>query len=54
VIHKADKETVAAAEMVDAWLHRHDDTSALFGIDFAPGELDLAMQRLVDYAKGQI
>lgn len=54
VVHKADKETVDAANMVDAWLHRHDETSALFDSDFSPEPLDQAMQRLVDYAQGRV
>lgn len=53
VPHRADKETLAAADMVDAWLHRHDENSALFDADFAPEPLDVAMQRLVNYAQGR-
>lgn len=53
VVHKADKETVAAAETVGLWLTRYQDTNALFDLDPEDEPLALAMQRLVDYAKGR-
>lgn len=53
VVHKADKETVAAAETVGLWLTRYQDTNALFDLDPDDEPLALAMQRLVDYARGR-
>lgn len=50
---KADPETLAAASVVEAWLRRYDEKSALFGMEFEQGPLDEAMWRLVDYAQGK-
>jgi hypothetical protein len=54
VIHKADKETVDAAETVEAWLRRNDDADALFDFDPEDEPIALAMWRLVNYAQGRV
>jgi hypothetical protein len=54
VVHKADKETIEAAEVVDAWLRRYEDTSALFDLDPEDEPLAEAMRRLIDYAQGRV
>lgn len=50
---KADPETLAASSVVEAWLRRYDERSALFGMEFEQGPLDEAMWRLVNYAQGR-
>jgi hypothetical protein len=56
VVHKADKTTVEAADLVDAWIHRHDIGDGLFdlsGVMEHDDDLYAALQALVDYAKGR-
>lgn len=54
VIRKADKETIASAEVVEAWLRRNEEQSALFDIDdFEDDPLSNAIWRLVNYAQGR-
>jgi hypothetical protein len=53
VVHKADKETVAAAEVVMAWLKQGEDERTLFDIPPDNEPLNEAMKRLVDYAQGR-
>jgi hypothetical protein len=53
VVHKADKETIAAAETVESWVRRHEDSDAMFDIDPEDEPLAAAMLRLVNYAKGR-
>jgi hypothetical protein len=52
VIHKADKETVDAANKVEAWLRRNEDMDALF--DFTDDDpIQVAIWKLVNYAQGK-
>lgn len=57
VIHKADKVTLEAAETVDTWLHRYEIGDGLFDLSDVLDHDDVlstALQRLVDYAKGEV
>ena len=54
VVHRADKETLAAAETVEAWLSRNDDDETLFDIERDEDWIRLSIQQLVDYAKGRV
>lgn len=51
VVHKADKETLAAAKVADMFIRRNEDASALFDIE--PEEWMKAVRRLIDYATGE-
>jgi len=53
VVHKADKETLDAAALVEARLRRVEDYEALFDIAADEPEFDAAMWRLVNYAQGR-
>lgn len=53
VVHKADKETLAAAALVEARLRRDEDYDALFDLDPASDEWTTALWRLVGYAQGR-
>jgi hypothetical protein len=53
VVHKADKDTTAAAAIVEAHLRRGDDERALFDLPPDNEELATAMWRLVNYAQGR-
>lgn len=56
VIHRADKETLDAAEKVELFLRRYDDDGALFDppLDAASDSFNQALWRLVNYAQGRI
>ena len=54
VVHKADKETVAAAALVEAHLRRGQDERALFDVPVDNEELHKAMWTLVNYAEGRV
>lgn len=53
VVHKADKATMEAAKIVQAWLSKNDDMDALF--DFGPEDDPIvdAIQTLVRYVEGR-
>jgi hypothetical protein len=53
VVHRADKETLAAAEKVEEYLRRGQDESALFDLDPDDMPLAEAMWALVNYAQGR-
>jgi hypothetical protein len=53
VVHRADKETLDAAALVEARLRRNEDYDALFDLDAANDEWTLALWRLVAYAQGR-
>ena len=53
VVHKADKETVNAAAIVEAHLRRGQDERALFDLPPDNEALAEAMWRLVNYANGR-
>jgi hypothetical protein len=53
VIHKADKETLRAAALVEEHLRRYDDIEALFDITRETDEYTDALWRLVLYAQGK-
>jgi hypothetical protein len=53
VVHKADKETVQAAAIVEAHLRRGQDERALFDLPPDNETLAEAMWRLVNYANGR-
>jgi hypothetical protein len=53
VVHKADKDTLLAADRVDAFLHRYDDDAALFDPPLEQDEFYRALQTLVNYAQGR-
>lgn len=53
VIHKADKETLAAAALVEEHLRRYDDIEALFDITRENDEYTDALWKLVNYAQGR-
>jgi hypothetical protein len=55
VVHKADKETLAAAAMIESRLQRDQDVDALFDIsaDYPLDEYTAALWRLVNYAQGR-
>lgn len=52
VVHKADKETLDAAKVLDAFISRNEDAAALFDIE--PEEWMSAARRLIDYAEGRV
>lgn len=54
VVHKADKETLEAAKLIEERLARNEDYDALFGIELEEDEYTLALRRLVDYAQGRV
>ena len=54
VVHKADKETLDAAALVEARLRRLEDYDALFDMQADEPEFDAAMWRLVQYAQGLV
>lgn len=52
VVHRADKETVDAADKVENWLRRNEDSDALF--DYANDDpIQEAIWKLVNYAQGR-
>jgi hypothetical protein len=53
VVHKADKETLDAAALVEGRLRRIEDFEALFDLAGDEPEFDAAMWRLVNYAQGR-
>lgn len=53
VVHRADKETLDAAALVEARLRRDEDYDALFDLDAADDEWTVALWRLVSYAQGR-
>lgn len=53
VVHKADKETLEAASLVDNWLRRYEDDESLFDMELNADPFSKALQRLVDYAQGR-
>ena len=53
VVHKADAETLAAAKLIENYLHRGDDMDALFGIETRDDPHTDALWRLVEYAQGR-
>jgi len=53
VVHKADKETLKAAALVEEHLRRYDDIEALFDITRENDEYTDALWRLVNYAQGR-
>lgn len=54
VVHRADKETLDAAALIEARLRRVEDFEALFDIAGDEPEFDAAMWRLVNYAQGKV
>ena len=54
VVHKADKETLDAAALVESWLRSIEDYDALFDMEGDEPEFDAAMWRLVNYAQGRV
>lgn len=54
VVHRADKETLAAANLVAERLARIEDIDALFDYDLGEDEYTLALKRLVAYARGDV
>ncbi len=52
VVHKADKETVEAADKVEAWLRRNEDMDALFDLD-DDDPIAAAIWKLVNYTQGR-
>ena len=53
VVHKADKETLDAAALIEARLRRIQDIDALFDIATDDPEYDDAIWRLINYAQGR-
>ena len=53
VVHKADRETLEAADTVEAWMRRNEDYDALFDLDPADDPIANAIWRLVNYAQGK-
>lgn len=53
VVHKADKETLKAAALVEEHLRRYDDIEALFDITRENDEYTDALWTLVNYAQGK-
>jgi hypothetical protein len=53
VVHKADKETLKAAALVEEHLRRYDDIEALFDITRETDEYTDALWTLVNYAQGR-
>lgn len=53
VVHKANKEVVAAAAIVEAHLRKGEDERALFDVPVENEELHSAMWSLVNYAQGR-
>jgi len=53
VVHKADKETLEAARMIENYLRRGEDLNALFDIDPGDDPHAAALWRLVNYAQGR-
>jgi hypothetical protein len=54
VVHKADKETLEAAAMIEARLRKDEDYDALFDLDPADDGWTKALWTLVNYAQGRI
>lgn len=54
VVHKADKETLEAADVVEAWMRRNEDYDALFDLDPADDPIAKAIWQLVNYAQGRV
>lgn len=52
VVHKADKETLDAARMVEDYLRRGEDMDALFDIE-SDNPINVAIWTLVNYAQGR-
>jgi hypothetical protein len=53
VVHKADKETLKAAALVEEHLRRYDDIETLFDITRETDEYTDALWTLVNYAQGR-
>lgn len=53
VVHKADKETLDAATLIERDLQRTQDYDALFGLEDT-SDKTIALWRLVQYAKGEV
>lgn len=53
VVHRADKDTIRAAALVEEHLRRYDDIEALFDITRENDEYTDALWRLVHYAQGK-
>lgn len=54
VVHKADKETLEAARLIENYLRRGEDMNALFDIDPGDDPHAAALWRLVNYAQGSV
>lgn len=54
VVHKADRETLDAASLVENHLRRNEDMEALFDLDASDDPLREALWRLVSYAQGRV
>ena len=54
VVHKADKETLDAAAIVEARLRKNEDREALFDVDVSDDPHRQALWRLVNYAQGKV
>jgi hypothetical protein len=53
VVHKADKETLDAAQRVENFLRRREDAAALFDLE-DDDPLSESLWRLVNYAQGKV
>lgn len=53
VVHKADKETLDAAALIEADLRKTEDYDALFGLEDT-SDKTAALWRLVNYAQGRV
>lgn len=54
VIHKSDKQTMNAADVVEGYLRRGQDENAMFDVEPDNPVLEEAMWRLIDYARGEL
>jgi hypothetical protein len=54
VVHKADKETLAAAALLENYMRRNEDAAALFDLDVGDDEHSQAIWRLISYAQGRV
>jgi hypothetical protein len=53
VVHRADKDTLKAAALVEEHLRRYDDIEALFDVTRETDEYTDALWTLVNYAQGR-
>lgn len=53
VVHRADKETLEAATIIENHLRRNEDSDALFDFEDDTSPIAQAMWRLVNYAQGR-